>query len=68
MILSYGKQSSIKIHRVLGTQYLIHIIKYCVPRISCQARNANRGLWHEPDPDPDPIPPWDYRKLKKPKS
>jgi micrococcal nuclease len=29
-----------------------------------EARNANRGLWH----DPDPIPPWDYRKLKKPKS
>ena len=27
------------------------------------ARNAKRGLWR----DPDPIPPWDYRKLKKPK-
>lgn len=27
------------------------------------ARNAKRGLWY----DPDPIPPWDYRKLKKPK-
>ncbi len=29
-----------------------------------EARNAKRGLWH----DPDPIPPWDYRKLKKPNS
>ena len=28
------------------------------------ARNAKRGLWQ----DPDPIPPWEYRKLKKPKS
>ena len=27
------------------------------------ARNAKRGLWY----DPDPIPPWEYRKLKKPK-
>lgn len=27
------------------------------------ARNAKRGLWH----DPEPIPPWNYRKLKKPK-
>ena len=27
------------------------------------ARNAKRGLWY----DPDPIPPWDYRKLKKPR-
>ncbi len=29
-----------------------------------EARNAKRGLWH----DPEPIPPWDYRKLKKPNS
>ena len=27
------------------------------------ARNAKRGLWY----DSEPIPPWDYRKLKKPK-
>ena len=27
------------------------------------ARNARRGLWN----DPNPIPPWEYRKLKKPK-
>ena len=27
------------------------------------ARNSKTGLWH----DPEPIPPWDYRKLKKPK-
>jgi endonuclease YncB( thermonuclease family) len=33
-----------------------------------EARNANCGLWHDPVPDPNPIPPWDYRKLKKPKS
>ena len=26
------------------------------------ARNAKRGLWY----DPEPIPPWEYRKLKKP--
>ncbi len=29
-----------------------------------EARNAKRGLWY----DPEPIPPWDYRKLKKPKA
>ena len=29
-----------------------------------EARHAKRGLWH----DPAPVPPWDYRKLKKPKS
>ena len=28
------------------------------------ARRAKRGLWY----DPEPIPPWEYRKLKKPKS
>ena len=28
------------------------------------AREARRGLWQ----DPEPIPPWEYRKLKKPKS
>lgn len=28
-----------------------------------EARNAKRGLWY----DPNPIPPWDYRRLKKPK-
>ena len=28
------------------------------------ARNAKRGLWY----DPSPIPPWEYRKLKKPKN
>lgn len=27
------------------------------------ARNAKRGLWY----DPNPIPPWDYRRIKKPK-
>ena len=26
------------------------------------ARSAKRGLWREPNP----LPPWDYRKLKKP--
>lgn len=29
-----------------------------------EARNAKRGLWY----DSNPIPPWEYRKLKKPKS
>ena len=28
-----------------------------------EARYAKRGLWY----DPNPIPPWDYRRLKKPK-
>ena len=28
-----------------------------------EARIAKRGLWY----DPNPLPPWDYRRLKKPK-
>jgi len=31
--------------------------------IEVDARSEKRGLWH----DPDPIPPWGYRKLKRPK-
>ena len=26
-----------------------------------EAREARRGLWH----DPEPLPPWEYRKLKR---
>ena len=44
-----------------GEQSRADQMKYSEAEVD--ASNAKRGLWY----DPEPIPPWDYRKLKKPK-